>query len=825
MGSHLTGSDIELLYIWTPKFYFTIKGSLKNPDIMKLDINKGVKSRVKISCRDEYVAEVYSQELGEAVQLSGEIDPLFFEQQNYEIVIEKISECDIEFYHDNINIRNKVSPVGHAKKILTGVVNFTNDIGLSDLIIKVDGKEYLRVEIEVYPSKIDYLNDYNAILKDINDELYNLIFDFYKKTYLLTGLSNTVGNSLTEFFAIINLIFGRLERAIGIVLRMPHHVLAKERVVENNYKVKRVDNECIKWINRHQQYVKASGGVIAVEKALSLKNTVTFDTFENRLIKYMIKSVINRLRVLKKRYIVKSDIGTAIVDRDIVDKIDMMITKLDKHISTTFLKNVGDIYTMNSLSLVLNMAAGYRDVYKYYIMLLKGLMMKEGFIKISTKNMALLYEYWCFIKLNSILRHKYDLVKQDIIKFDNSGLSVKIKMGEKSKVEYQNPRNGERYFLAYNNKYGDTATVVQKPDNTLSLEKKGSNVKYNYIFDAKYRICYDNDYLKKYFTPGPEEDDINTMHRYRDAIVYENKDNSNFERMFFGAFVLFPYSKEDEYRNHQFYKSIEKVGVGGLPFLPNATHLVEDLLDEVITDSPETAFESTVLQHGMYEYLEKIEFNNKEVLVGNLSSHKQLEVNLKYKFYHIPYSEIRSSLKYIKYVAIAQTKAKGFGDDAGIRYYGKVKSFDVLRRSEIKEIPKDSDELYVRFTVDKWEELDKKIELAGYRVIRRFYTNLFLLKNAKIVSELLIKTKDDYRLYLELKRILNSHGMIKVDIDKNTVDDDAMVTGIELNGLKIYINNGFYRVYKGKDLVDNINVDDFRKRPNIVIKRIKSHVK
>lgn len=820
MVSHLTGSDVELLYICTPKFYFTIKGSLKDPDMMKLDINKGVKSRVKILCRDEYVAEVYSQELGEAVQLSGEIDPLFFEQQNYEIVIEKRSECDIEFYHDNINIRNKVSPVGYAKKILTGVVNFTNDIGLSDLIIKVDGKEYLRVEIEVYPSKIDYQNDYNAILKDINDELYNLIFDFYKKTYLLTGLRDTVGNSLTEFFAIINLIFDRLDRAIEIVLRMPHHVLAKERVVENNYKVKRVDNECIKWINRHQQYVKISGDAIAVEKALSLKNTVTFDTFENRLIKYMIKSVIKRLRVLKKRYTGKSDNGTATVDRDIVDKIDMMITKLDKHISTTFLKDVGDIYTMNSLSLVLNMAAGYRDVYKYYIMLLKGLMMKEGFVKISTKNMALLYEYWCFIKLNSILRHKYNLVKQDIIKLDNSGLSVKIKMGDKAKVEYQNPRNGERYFLAYNNKYGDTATVAQKPDNALSLEKKGSNVKYNYIFDAKYRICYDNDYLKKYFTPGPEEDDINTMHRYRDAIVYENKDNSNFERMFFGAFVLFPYSKEDEYRNHQFYKSIEKVGVGGLPFLPNATHLVEDLLDEVITDSPETAFESTVLQHGMYEYLEKIEFNEKEILVGNLSSHKQLEVNLKYKFYHIPYSEIRSSLKYIKYVAIAQTKAKGFGDDAGIRYYGRVKSFEILRRSEIKEIPKDSDELYVRFTVDKWEELDRKIELAGYRVRRRFYTNLFLLKNANIVPDLLIKTKEDYRLYLELKRL----DKIKVELNKNDVDDDTMVKGIAFKNLNISFTGNSYRVYKGKDLLDNINVDDFRKKPNVAIKRIKKYI-
>jgi len=310
------------------------------------------------------------------------------------------------------------------------------------------------------------------------------------------------------------------------------------------------------------------------------------------------------------------------------------------------------------------------------------------------------------------------------------------------------------------------------------------------------------------------------MHRYRDAIVYENKDNRNFERIFFGAFVLFPYSKEDEYRNHQFYKSIEKVGVGGLPFLPNATHLVEDLLDEVITDSPETAFESTVLQHGMYEYLEKIEFNNKEVLVGNLSSHKQLEVNLKYKFYHIPYSEIRSSLKYIKYVAIAQTKAKGFGDDAGIRYYGRVKSFEILRRSEIKEIPKDSDELYVRFTIDKWEKLDKKIDLDGRSVRHRFYTNLFLLKNANIVPDLLIKTKEDYRLYLELKRL----DKIKVELNKNDVDDDTMVKGIAFKNLNISFTGDSYQVYKGKDLVDNISIDDFRKKPNVAIKRIKKYI-
>lgn len=46
--------------------------------------------------------------------------------------------------------------------------------------------------------------------------------------------------------------------------------------------------------------------------------------------------------------------------------------------------------------------------------------------------------------------------------------------------------------------------------------------------------------------PGPQESDINTMHRYRDAIVYKNNANNNLERDVFGAFVLFPYSNEEE---------------------------------------------------------------------------------------------------------------------------------------------------------------------------------------------------------------------------------------------------------------------------------------
>ena len=107
----------------------------------------------------------------------------------------------------------------------------------------------------------------------------------------------------------------------------------------------------------------------------------------------------------------------------------------------------------------------------------------------------------------------------------------------------------------------------------------------------------DNDFIPG---PGPEIDDINTMHRYRDAIVEEH--GNPYERLMFGAYVLFPLSGGEEaiekYKKHVFYKSIENVNIGGLSFLPSSTELVEELLEELINESVDTANERAVFPSG-----------------------------------------------------------------------------------------------------------------------------------------------------------------------------------------------------------------------------------
>jgi len=39
------------------------------------------------------------------------------------------------------------------------------------------------------------------------------------------------------------------------------------------------------------------------------------------------------------------------------------------------------------------------------------------------------------------------------------------------------------------------------------------------VFDAKYRVDSSPEYVERYKTPGPPEDALNIMYRYRDAIV------------------------------------------------------------------------------------------------------------------------------------------------------------------------------------------------------------------------------------------------------------------------------------------------------------------
>lgn len=839
MALPLSGhKDYEVLLIETNEFILSIKGRPLHPIVDKLSLHRNSQGAWEkaelniISHGIDYQAWIFDPfQEGNHLKpylVGAGVFPCFYENQAYQLVIESKNGEKLRFYHENKRLREAITYLGRSERILSGNINFQNDIGKCEFQIWQENKKLLTVCLEVFPSKIEYRRDYIQLLTEVNAELYNLAFDFLRKTYLSASVTPSVKSSPTEFFSIITYCFDKLCQAVERLCRTPHHVVKSHNQISTPDKVKRVNNNTLKWLSKNlSQLNKSNEGVIIggekylPQKILETKKEINFDTFENRFIKWVLNSIGKKLKHFHHLY--NKNLGSSdAFDNDIVQKIKSMENKLARFQRLSFLNKVGKVHKVDNLSLVLQMAPGYREVYKYYLMLLKGLTLQSDIFKISIKDIALLYEYWCFIKMNSLLKSKYHLDKHDLIKVNHQGIILRLDKSMRSSLHYTNPRNGEKIILSYNNLLNKKmATTNQRPDNMLSLRKEGSDIEYQYVFDVKYRLnpaLSESDYDKKYGKPGPQEDDINTMHRYRDAIMTWNKDQIT--KSVFGAFILFPLKDGDNYagiddgKPHTFYTSIDQVNIGGLPFLPGETKLVENFLEELIIDSCDTAFEGSVSQKGTEEYYQE-KFQKRNVLVGTLGSREQLCVSLKQNFYHIPYNLVKKTCFNITHVAIFQSGLK-FKEESGIRYYGKVTGMEVVKRKEIKEIPKQSEELYVKFQIKEWQELKVPIKPMGYGVRTHVYTTLILLENAKELPELSLRSEEEFRLWKELRRISReinwSMGNKELTVEDGMKEILLGNVVIVINGEQLIISNGDEQV--------TISVRMFKTQPKSVLKII-----
>ncbi|WP_343223518.1 restriction endonuclease-like protein [Paenibacillus solanacearum] len=712
---------------------------------------------------------------------------MFYETQSYELVIEKKQDIALTFHHENVYLRHAVKPLGSM--ILCGILNFQNEVGLTELELRSNGQPMFQLQLEVFPSKMDYKQDYQMILNDVNQQIYNLSFDFLRKTYHLTGLKETRNQSLTEFFTILQHVFDQLVQAVERIKASPHAQLQVENRIVDASRVKKAGKENIAFLTKRPQLLIPDEklGMIAAHDqrfrpshALETKRHVHYDTMENRFIRWVLLRISTKLKDLKVRLIEKNRLQDPLLNK----RLSYMQTQLQRLLNLDFLR-VGEMRQL-SITLVLQMAPGYREVYRNYLMLMKGLSIQSDLFRLSMKDLAQLYEYWCFLKIHDLLNRKYELLKQDIIKVNRTGVFVTLDKSQQARMVYRNPKNDEIFTLYYNTlpKGDRSPTLSQRPDNVLTLKKNDAAAEYKYIFDAKYRLnpAYEGTfYYDKYKLPGPEEDDINTMHRYRDAIVYEDGQSREMERSMFGAYVLFPYHNEEQFREHRFYKSIELVNVGAFPFLPNSTKLMEDFLDEIIMDSPEKAYERSTRPRGTKDYYRN-KFTGKNVLVGSLREASQLDAALKYGFYHVPLANISDHklLTQFEYVALYQSRGRFQANgDAGIHWYGKIADWKVIRRKEITERPArrgTEEQLYVKFTVEKWLKRERPIVPGGRGIYTLLYTSKYMFDRALEIAELKLETEEDLLQWREQRR----RGPVHVELDHEQVDLASKVVGVRV---------------------------------------------
>ena len=815
MASPPSGHKVrELLVIDAEDFLLTIKGPSNNKIVESFHLHlgeAGERKQAKLTISQNYnYVQVYDPTVdGGLSDFNGdEVYPCFFEQTNYELVIEKKGYSqNIEIDHLNQYLKRAITPTGRKGSILSGIINFQDEVGFSRFVILGGGQPLLSFELEVFPAKIDYQRDFWQLLQDVNDEVYNLAYDFLMRTSFSGALKADKAPTLAEFFSIFNALSLELFKSLERVRDRPHHKIVPINRIVSSAKAKRPDRKTANWlVNRTYLFEKdpegfdLESGYFFPRRILDNKKELTFDTYENRFLKWMLEQIDRKLNSFGERY---KEWGGKTGDKRVAERVATVRRRIRQFYGVDFLKDVGRIERVEHYSLVMQMAPGYRDVYKYYLMLLKGLHIQSDLFNLSLKNMAELYEYWCFLKLNALLRKKYKLKRNGLIKFDRSGINVILKKGQESSIVYKEPKNDEEFTITYNRFFTRLPTLTQRPDNVLKLEKKGSKVNYCYIFDAKYRLKAEDDYIKTFGQAGPPEDTINSMHRYRDAIVAEMGDDKEMRRDIFGAFVLFPHNDEMAYAGKKggkpckFYESLREVGVGALPFLPNRTLLVEELLDELILETSESAFERTIIQDGAKDYLLE---DKRDVLIGPLKEREQLRVCLENSMYYTYLNRIQSFLGELKYICIYQSKAK-FREpwEQGIFYYGKIKDFKIRKRGDIRELSDGRwpERLAVRFQVDEWKRREYPIMPAGYGPIGPQRTSFRLFKEASIYPELHLNIIE-VRLWRELRRL---QECVTVKFPKRDINESDRVELMEFPGLYIEVqsNDAFkFRTAKGE---------------------------
>lgn len=538
----------------------------------------------------------------------------FFDNTDYPIWIEfKEYVKEAQF---GSNLQNDNDRFTYRRHILAGFINYKNEIGRSEILIiyKVDKEtRTFRFGFEVLSTKLDYHEHWRAIVEDIEREYRMLSLDYMRRTFHGFSPDQNGEHPDIVWWSVFEGEQQKFIKACKSIIDRPRHRLHGEEVYLRADKLKQTPHNIE---NRLVEHRKEPTYLYRVE--LQIQSN---DTQENRFLKFAIQQISKRYEELRQRI-------EAIKTASDTLKATMLSTsntlkRLQHH---PFFRAIGKFKGRSQESMVLQKATGYSQVYRTWNLLRRAYSLNDGLYRLQTKDIATLYEIWCFIEVSHIVKEQLYLEDDDVEHRNrmemNGVFSWELGKGEHSRILFRkdgvelaelvyNPKNADKENNNVGMKDLVVPTVPQKPDIVLQLTKNDlqQGMKMTYLFDAKYRI----DGRDK-GVDVPPEDAINQMHRYRDAIYYKDYDANTLKKEVIGGYILFPGDGEpNDVAVSKFYKTIKEVNIGAFPLRPKDVEnrkLLEKFIEELILTKSYETIANVIPQKGAY-----VEVGNR-VLIG-----------------------------------------------------------------------------------------------------------------------------------------------------------------------------------------------------------------
>jgi len=426
------------------------------------------------------------------------------------------------------------------------VVSFENQIGKSNLCFYDSNlKLLLRFDFEVVSEKISdekntqlfYPNFYQNLLLSLHNNLALLPFSIESQTD--THWGTVTGTKPTN--DLFKLIFFRFRKSdiiasLSAIEYNPHKKISEELEFVRFDEVCSFNETSILSIVQYPENLVRTNNYHLIHedgyvpsKILTEKNYDTFDTPENRFIKYFLQTLIQDIEHLIKE-VVKTN------NSDFIS----LKNEMEYFISSTFLREVGEMTIFPSYSTFLQRRYGYKELFVLYN---EYLFSKQPFFEnlndaIDNRDVAKMYEYFCFFELAKLLDDNHSPVIS--IQPDSEDL-------EEGKTNARIKNKEHNFILTFNKTFSsernESYSVNLRPDFTLSETRQTKPLA---VFDAKFRLEFSTieDARKNKddntIETTSKKADIYKMHTYKDALQIDY------------AVICYPGSREHLYlENHE----------------------------------------------------------------------------------------------------------------------------------------------------------------------------------------------------------------------------------------------------------------------------------
>lgn len=608
---------MELLTIKHNDFEMAIECSQFDKIWNKAKNNVGEMSLLTSYSWSDGVRSVVRKEEGKEdveIEIGEQGSAIFFDNTEYSIWVEFNDYVKNAQFASMLQSENE--RFTFRRHILAGFLNYRNEIGRSEIKLSYqvgcETREF-SFAYEVLSTKLDYHEHWRTIIEDIEREYKLLSLDYMCRTF--HGFKPDAEGEKPEivWWSIFSNEQRKFIQACKTIIDRPKYRLHGRSVYHKANKFKVIASNIENKFAEHRNEV---AHLYCVKE-----QSYTNDTQENRFLKFALNQIAGKYALLKKR--IEDVKNTSDIMREEMRITQNTLERLQHH---PFFRTIGRFKGLNQESLVLQNAIGYSQVYRTWNILRRAYSLNDGIYRLQTKDIATLYEIWCFIEVSRIVKEQLHLDDTDVDhsnRMEMNDLFIwGLGKGEHSRILFKkddvelaelvyNPKSTKRENCSVGMKNLVVPTVPQKPDIVLQLTKNDlqNGMKLTYLFDAKYRIDG-----KDCGVDVPPVDAINQMHRYRDAIYYKHSKEDSLKKEVIGGYILFPGDGEpSDIEVSKFYKTIDEVNIGAFPLRPKDVKnrlLLEQFIDGLIRRKSSEIISNVIHQKGAF-----VEVGNR-VLIG-----------------------------------------------------------------------------------------------------------------------------------------------------------------------------------------------------------------